>query len=481
MSDSTRHLDALVLGAGVSGLAAGASLRSRNVAIEVWESSQQPGGSVRTVREDGYTADTGPNTFLLRDPEVADFLETSGLQDRMVPAGASGRKRFIYRKGRLRELPTSLRTAACSPFISPLGKLRALLEPLLARRGPGEEDTVADFAARHFGREARDYLFDPFVSGIYAGDAGRLSVSAAFPNLAEWEAKGRSVIIGALRGRRKKEAPPRSTPGLISFDGGMQTLTDHLAGILGQDLRCGVRVEAVERDGEGWRIRAVCEGNPVEVVAANLVLATGIGGLQRLPLPREVTEALAPACDGFPVAGVVSLALGYRREQVDHPLDGFGFLVPSVERQPFLGCLFPSSLFPKRAREERVLLHVFAGGWRHPEALSWNEGTTIKTLLPALSPILGIRGEPEWFRRTLWPEAIPQFNTDYPARRRTMEAVEKRFPGLHLCGNYRHGISLPQSIRGGMTVAEAIAGRRPEVGLSGSGGSEISAPEVGGR
>jgi len=460
MKHDQQRLDTLILGAGVSGLAAGVSLLRREAAVEVWERAERPGGSVRTVREIGYTADTGPNTFLLRDPEVADFLEAAGLEEQMVPAGSSGRKRFIVRKGTLRELPTSLKTAAFSRFLSVPGKLRALLEPLLARRAPGDADTVAAFADRHFGREARQYLFDPFVSGIFAGDVERLALASAFPKLAQWEAGGRSLLVGALRERKAqpKGAKPRPTPGLISFNGGMQTLTDHLGGMLGPALRCGVRVERIERDHEGWRVRAARGEVPLEVSVRHLVLATGMGGLQHLPLPAEVRTSLAPACDRFPIAGVVSLALGFRRDRVAHPLDGFGFLIPSVEKQPFLGCLFPSSLFPERAPADHVLLHVFAGGWRHPEALAWDQETALATIIPALRPILGLEGEPEWVRRTVWPEAIPQFQTDYPPRLRAMEAVEREYPGLHLCGNYRHGISLSQCLRGGLTVAEAIAG-----------------------
>lgn len=447
----------VIIGAGIAGLTLAWKLKKAGMNPTLIESSDQVGGAIRTVREEGYVADLGPNTLLLKDPEVKKFLEEDlELKSKVTAAGPGGKNRFILRRGRVVALPSGPGSAIFGPYLSPIGKLRALLEPVFCGKPAAGEESVAAFMRRHFGEEVLQTLVDPFVSGIFAGDPEKLSIRETFPPLVETEKQHRSIILGNFKNRKKKSADSGPKPALISFTGGLGTLVDTLREGLGDSLSLKTSIHSIERENGQWKIEAEGPGGRCEWTAQRLVLATNARGALGLPLPGEVAAPLGEALKDLPLASLVSVALGFPREAVGHPLDGFGFLIPHQERKSFLGCLFPSSLFPSRAPDGKVLLHVFAGGARHPEAMDWDDPTLLQNILPELRSFLNISHDPDFCRIIRWPDSIPQTNVGHHSRRAAMEALEEKFPGLHLAGSYRYGIAVPQCIRSSLDLADRL-------------------------
>jgi oxygen-dependent protoporphyrinogen oxidase len=361
-----------------------------------------------------------------------------------------------------------------------------LREPFIRPAAADEEESVAQFVVRRLGREFLDYAINPFVSGVYAGRPERLSVRYAFPKLHALEQEYRSLIRGTIaKAREKKKAgkkgdaepqASRDTPRMISFDEGMQTLPHAIQKRWGERIETGVAVERIERHGGGWHVYT---GSGV-FQASRLIMATHAYGAAGLLVDLDPELAIVLRRIEYPPVGVaVSL---YRRESVEHPLDGFGALIPAVERRGILGVIFSSTLFPNRAPDGMVVLTSFIGGARQPEYAQRDPDLIRFELHRELQRTLGISAPPVAVDLKVWQHAIPQYNVGYGEILSGIAQAEDRYPGLHLLGNYRGGVSVADCIRSGWELADRIGGgRRPqqEPAIEESGGQEVvEVPEV---
>jgi protoporphyrinogen/coproporphyrinogen III oxidase len=465
----------LIVGGGISGLSTAFALleESRRLGTEhelvVLEAEPRPGGKIYTERTDGYQFEWGPEGFLDNSPPTLELCRDLGLGERLLRASAAAKRRFLYLEGRLLELPSSPPRFFTSPMLPLRARLRILLEPFI-RRGRGEE-TVASFASRRLGPEAARTLVDAMVTGIYGGDPAELSVDAAFPRLKKLEAEHGSLVRGALalgRQRRREAkksgaAPAAGAEGeaiqtgpsgtLTSLPGGLGELIEALALRLGPErLRTGVRVGALR----------VIDGRPAvevdgETLAAEQLVLSVPPGCAR-PLVAGVSSELDTALGALEItASIAVVGLGWRREALAHPLDGFGFLVPGRERLPLLGCLFSSSIFEGRAPEGRVLLRAMLGGRRQAEIVSEPDERIVQRCLEILRPQLGLRGEPDLLRVVRWSPAIPQYTLGHQGRVAAAERAAAAVPGLHLAGNALHGVAMNDCIRHGLELGRRLA------------------------
>ena len=453
----------VVVGGGISGLATGLALKDRAEAqgrpleLTVLESSSRVGGTVGAMREAGFLCETGPNGYLDSRMEIVALVERLGLADRLLVSSDDARRRFVLVDGALQAIPTGPKAFMTSPLLSVGGRIRVATEPW-RRRGPGGDESVATFARRRLGPQATERLIDPFVSGVFAGDVETLSVGAAFPKLVELETRYGSLIKAqkALARERKArgEPPPEGGPGgrLTSFVGGASDLTDRLAELLGDAVRCDRPVEDLRRVDGGWRVAA----GDLEIAGADAVV---------LAIPAHAGALLAGTFDAdigrllgeIPYAAVSVVCLGFPRDAVDHDLRGFGFLVPSSEGRSILGCLWTSSIYPgARAPEGQVLLRVMVGGARHPELALLEDDAIVALCRSELDALLGLHGEPTLARVARWPSAIPQYELGHLDRLAALGQALARWPGLHLTGNAFRGISLNDCVREGARVAERI-------------------------
>ncbi|MEE4210026.1 MAG: protoporphyrinogen oxidase [Parvularcula sp.] len=449
-----RHAENVIIGGGLAGLSAGARLRQEGESVAVIDRAEVPGGVIRTdLSDDGFLSEQGPNSLQVRSKRVASFLQSIGLDaDRMDPK-PEARRRFIVREGELIALPSGPLSFARTKWISSAAKRSLLKEPFRSRRETLDTDeSLADFVRRRLGQEFLDYGVNPLVGGIYAGDPEKLSARHGFPRLWRLEDRHGSFIRGAVAKQlgfgRDPDALRTET---FSFQRGMQTLPDRLAAQLGSDWRPNTTVAEIVREYGGWSIQTESE----RIQARRLILAVPAFALSSLPLPDDLRVALQPL-ERIPYPPVTSWFLGYKRGQIQHPLDGFGVLIPEKEGASILGVVFSSSLFEGRAREDHVALTIFVGGTRQPELAERSDDALLPKVAADLKRYLGVSGDPVVSRRTHWPRAIPQIEVGFGAKLAAMEAAERDWPGLHLIGNYRGGIAAGDTIRNALALADRI-------------------------
>lgn len=447
----------VIVGAGISGLSAAWFLHRRGHTVRVLDAGARAGGVIETERGDGWLIERGPNSTMQKpgtpDDALGRIVEQTGLAERMIEAAPAARKRFVMRGGRLLPLPLSPPAAIATKLFSWPAKLRLLAEPFIGRAA-GEE-TVAAFVTRRLGREFLDYAVAPFISGVYAGDAATLSVRAAVPRIYALEHKHGSLIRGAFAMRKLKSA---GTPAgrLVSFDEGMAVLPAGIAEKLPSGtVETGCRVERLTAKDGAWAVRYASPDGPQEIVAERVVLAVAAGAAADLlePLSADAAALLR----GIAYAPIVSAGLGYARDRIGHPLDGFGFLVPRVEGVRTLGGLFSSTLFPGRAPEGMTLITAFIGGTTDPEAPDLDDAALLRQLTGDLAAALDAEGAPELVRLTRYAAAIPQYALGHLDRIARLDALAAKLSGLHLQASWRGGVSVADCVRNGEALAERLS------------------------
>lgn len=452
--------DVLVIGAGLSGLVAAFKARKAGLNVTVLEARARPGGVIGSERREGVLLERGPNSGLDTTPLINEMLTDLGIADQRVDGSRESSRRYVVRGGRLVALPTSPGAFLGTPLFSTGAKLRLFAEPFIRKSPADAEESIAQFVRRRLGSEFLDYAIEPFVAGIYAGDPEQLSVPAAFPRLHALEQRYGSLIKGAIMGareRKKSADKAKNAAASFSFREGMQTLTDALGRAVG-GIECGVRVGTIEAGADGTfavtgeragasfvrRARAVIVATPA-YAAADLVGA----------LAPEAAAALA----AIPYPPVTVVGSAYRRGDIAHPLDGFGFLAPARERPAVLGSLFSSSMFEGRAPADTVVLTTFVGGRRNPELATVGDEEVARAVHGELVRLVGARAQPLRTEITRWARAIPQYTMGHLGRIAAVERAERAVPGLYFCANYRGGVSIGDCVKAGHAIAEKAASR----------------------
>jgi len=459
----------LIIGAGIAGLTMAVRLREEGHAVTVLDKADRPGGAIRTLEREGYRVELGPNTVQSTCRETQDFLSRGKLAETLLEPQPEAKNRFLVRGGRVLPVPASPLGGVRSPLFSLRGKLRLAAEVFVPKKRGDADESLADFARRRVGREFLDYALNPMVAGVYAGDPEKLSVRHAFPKVARLETDHGGLIKGAMAVKKaKKQAGDTYKTRLLSYRDGLETLPKTLAAELGKDLHLGATVREVAHEAaaeQPFTVRWDADDGAHTEAYHQLVLALPPRGYPSLGLPEKLAALLQPLQE-ITVPPLTSMALGYRRADVQHPLDGFGMLIPEKEQRNMLGTLFSSSLFPGRAPEGHVLLTSFIGGMRQPE-LAGKPHDALQALIEQdLQELLGITGKPTFVEATHWPQSIPQYTVGYQRFFDAMEAAEKAYPGLHLTGNHREGISVEKCILGALARAQRLSASNHERGHS---------------
>lgn len=447
-----------VIGGGITGLTAAWRLHRENIPVTVYEASGRCGGVIRTVRNNGFLAECGPNTILETSPAVKSLVDDLGLADRRMYAETAAKARYIVRYGRPIALPTSPAGLLTTSLFSPAAKLSVLREPFRPARHGEDDESLASFVRRRLGQEFLDYAINPFVAGVYAGDPSRLSVRHAFPKLQALEETYGSLIKGQILGARERKArgevSKQSAP-MFSFEDGLQLLPDTLSGALHGCIRYGARVISLRKSGE-WTVSFIDDGMAVEAEHSAVLFAIPAHHAALIDLHTPGAERLHELREIY-YPPVATVALGFRREDVAHPLDGFGVLIPEKENFNILGTFFSSSLFPNRAPEGHVTLTAFIGGVRAPHLVGEDVQALVDTALVDLRKLLGVTGRPAFQHVAIYPEAIPQYEVGYGRFKKILTDIETGAPGLFFAGHFRDGISVADCITSGHTIAARIA------------------------
>ncbi|OHE81251.1 MAG: protoporphyrinogen oxidase [Verrucomicrobia bacterium RIFCSPLOWO2_12_FULL_64_8] len=444
-----------IIGGGLTGLTAAHELTKAGREVRLFEAAARTGGAVVSHAGDGWLVEGGPNT-LLETPDVVSVVNDLGLAAERLEASPAAKNRFLLRGGRLIAAPMAPPKILTTPLLSLGAKLRLFAEPFRRPRRRSGDVSLAEFIRDHFGQEVVDYVMNPFVAGIYAGDVAKLSTRHAFAKIWAIEQTHGSIIrgqIAAMKQRRARGEP--AAPRSVSFVRGLQTLTDTLAARLpAGTVRTGAAVESL-LPGRPWRVIWRQEGATHTTEAEAVVLALPAAAMARLAFGTLGERPLA-ALEAVEYPPVTSLFLGFRRAQVTHPLDGFGVLVPAIENRSVLGVLFSSTLFPHRAPAGHVALTVFVGGARQPDVARLAPEKLLAHIAPDLSELLGVSGSSVFVRHTAWPRAIPQYNLGYERFLDAMAQAEASHPGLFIGGHVRDGIALSDCLAAGKRLAAAV-------------------------
>ncbi len=446
-----------VIGAGITGLSAALELRARAAQVTVFEAGDRVGGVITTRHRDGYLVEAGP-TSLTSTPALEELIDRLGLGPRRIAPSPLAKRRFIVRDGALVPLPSGPGSLVSTKALSASAKLRLLGEPFVTAVRDADDESVASLVRRRLGDEVLTYLVNPFVAGIYAGDPERLSARHAMPMLYHAERRHGSLLLGGMKEARARAGIMRQK-GITSFTDGLTTLPDAMARALNGRVRLGTRVRELRREGDGWRVHTTCDGQAGDQYVDAVVYAGSAHALESLGVPAAARAELAPATR-LRHPPIATLALGFPRGAVAHPLDGFGVLCPAVEQRTVLGVLFSSSVFAGRAPEGQVLLTCFIGGERAPALGLEPLPTLLPRVLGDLATLLGVRGEPSFVHHQQWPRAIPQYELGHETVVNGAARVESAFPGLYLTGQWRAGVALGDCIAQGQATAARVIAER---------------------
>jgi len=489
----------VIIGGGITGLAAAhrlLELHGGSIDLTLLESGNCLGGIVQTEERDGFLLERGPDSFISEKPAALNLVQRLDLSSRLIETNDQHRRSFVVRRGRLRPVPEGfhlLAPARVWPFLksdifSWPGKLRMALEVLLPRRALNgraestDDESLADFVRRRFGREALERMAQPMVGGIYTADPEKLSLRATMPRFLDMERDSRSIIRALIRGsgptvREGIGRSPTVREGIgrsptvregsdtsgaryslfLSFDRGMQVLTDALAAQVSKRaaIRLNTTVDFLARvqgeQGGSWQVKTA---NDETLIADAVCLA--LPAYASAGLLRAVDANLAAELDGISYASSTTINLAYKREDIPHALDGFGFVVPFIERRSIIACSFSSVKFARRAPEGGVLLRAFAGGALQPEMYELSDGEMLARVRGDLRDLLGIHAPPLFAEVSKWARSMPQYHLGHLERVQRIERCAAALPGLVLAGNAYRGLGIPDCIRSGEAAADQI-------------------------
>jgi protoporphyrinogen/coproporphyrinogen III oxidase len=449
-------VDVVVVGGGIAGLATAYELSRRGIRFVILEHATRVGGVILSEEVDGFAIDGGPDALLIQKPEGIALCQEIGLADRLVTTRLP-RLAFVQRGGRLHPLPAASVLGIptrVGPFVRTKlftwpGKLRMGAELFVPRRTDRADESIGSFMRRRFGREATDFLAEPLLAGIHAGDVDRLSLHALFPRFVEAERQHGS-LLRAFRANPHSRSP-NPDGAFKSLPGGLSEMIRALVRVIGDaNVRTGIKVTGVTGPGpftvrtvgaETYHARAVVMATPAYVTADVL---------------EERDPDIARRCRDIPYASAVTVALAFRRDAVAHPLNGSGFVVPRAEKTGILAASWLSSKWPGRAPDGYALMRTFLGGARDPWAIDESDAECVERSMDALRPVLGISGEPVLTRVYRWDRANAQHEVGHLARIAAIDAALARHPGLFVTGSGFRGVGIPDCVADGLKTAAQV-------------------------
>ena len=463
----------VVVGGGIAGLSAAHRLTESGrpgLEVTLLERSDRFGGTISTVERDGCLVELGPDSFLTSKPWLSDLAGRLGVADRIIPTARTHRRSHVVHRGKLHPLPdgflmmapTRLWPMATTSLFSWKGKARCALDLVLPRGSATGDESLGAFVRRRFGGEVLERVVQPLIGGIYAGDPDTLSLKATIPRFLEMEQRHRSIIKAMVAQRRaaaKRQRGASTGSGarygeLASFDQGMGTIVQALLRKLPSDaMHTRAEVTRLARDGSGWNLSC---GDGQRFDADGVILA--LPARHAAELLRDTDKGLHEELVAIPHASSAVMNLAYRRSDVPHPLDCFGFVVPAVEDREIIACTFSSVKFPNRAPEGLVLLRVFLGGMLQQERLKSDDEVLLRIVRGELRDLMGIEREPLHTELARYPDAMPQYLVGHGRRVERIVSLLGRHPGLALAGNAYGGVGLPDCVRSGEQAAERILG-----------------------
>jgi oxygen-dependent protoporphyrinogen oxidase len=462
-----------IIGAGIAGLSMAYYLSKlsqqggRRLQIMLLEKEGRLGGSIQSEKEDGFLMEAGPDCFISEKPWALHLCRELGIEGEVINTNQEFRRTFILLKGKLHEIPegfmllapTSLMPFIKSSLFSIPGKMRMGLDLILPRKKADGEESLAEFVLRRLGKEALERIAEPLVAGIHAGDPTFMSLKSTFPRFIDLEREYRSLIWGMYKRKRQfAHLSPRHTV-FVALRQGMGQLISTLEKALPADI--------ISRREEAARLEKITsksankppyllhiKGKKKLVEADCVVLATPAFVSARIA--RKLDNDVARVLDTIPYCSTATINLAYERSQIDHPLHGYGFVVPSLEKRNIMGTTFSTVKFANRSPKGKVLLRCFVGGARNEAIVSWKDTKLLAAVKKDIEQILKIQGEPSLTRIFRWPKAMPQYTLGHEERVSNIEQGLTRYPGIFVTGSAYHGVGISDCVHEADQLAEQI-------------------------
>ena len=463
----------VVIGAGITGLAAAHRIRQlaaeREFPLEVvvLDRAAQTGGPLATVRRDGFTIETGADSFLTEKPQAAELARRLGLGDELVPTREEFRRTRVVRNGRLVDIPEGFSLMAPSrlgpvmrsELFSPAAKLRIALEPLVPKRKDRRDESLAAFVTRRLGREVLDRLAQPLAGGIYTADPSRLSIAATTPRFVEMEQRHGSVIRGLRIAERARAAAGAKTQGtsgarwtlFATLRNGIGALPDALAASLGESVRLGVEVKQIAPRADGCTI--VTESG--EQISADAVICAA-PTYAAARMIRAVDPHLADLLGAISYASAATVNMTFHESDFPAPPNSFGFVVPIIERRRIIAGSFTSMKFENRAPAGMILARVFIGGQLQTAMMQLDDDAMVTAAREEFRELLGVTAAPRFAIVRRWPDSMPQYEVSHLDRVAEIERTAAAIPRVALAGAAFRGVGIPDCVRAGEQAAAAI-------------------------
>lgn len=468
----------VIIGGGIAGLSAAWSLREHRAPgmpefeIVLLEKNDRLGGNIRTEKVDGFLIEGGPDCFLSEKPWAMELCKRVGLGDKLLPTNEKNRKTFVLSGGRLHVLPegvilmvpTKILPLATSSLISWPGKIRMALELFIPKKKDNKDESLGEFVRRRLGQEALDKIAEPLVAGVHAGDPETMSVRASFPKFVQLEEESGSLIRGMIKkmahmrkgrggapsGGDKKKVTMFMTlkDGLSEF---IDTLSSRVENTKNTKIIKGAAVSGISRGAENYTV--TLEGGRTIDADAVIVAAPAWAASS---IVKGIDTELSGKLLSIPYVSTATVSIAFRKKDVKHPLNGFGFVVPKIEKRKIMAATWTSVKFSYRAPDDSVLIRCFVGGSKNAELVVLSDAEIINMVRQELKDIMGIDAEPVLCRVYKWRNSMPQYTIGHEERIAWIEERLSRHPGLYLTGSAYHGIGISDSVRYGEIVAKKV-------------------------
>jgi len=438
----------VIIGAGISGLTLLHSLKQKfkdetQVTINLYEKNDHPGGTIQSVQNNQCIFETGPNGFLDSKSETLQLVEELELAERLIDSSEESAIRYIYRKGKIKRLPTNPKSLLFSPLLTPLDKFRALKEKQIPK-GTDPDETVYDFAKRRFGEKVAQVFFDPLVSGIYAGDAQKVNLKAAFPQIYQLEQEYGSLIeAGMVKKRERKNDNSKPTFGgkLKSFQEGMYQIVHTFYTKHQDSIHLNTEIKSITMTYGQY----VLHTKDSHFTANELFLSTP--AYSASTLLENIDKEIVTTLDRINYAPVAVVGLVYPKNIFKNIPVGFGYLVPSTEFTEILGVLFESQIFTNRCPSDQIMFRLMIGGMKNQGIINKSEAELVEIAINEINKVFNTEERLKNIFVKSWAKAIPQYDQDYVEVQKSLSLQLKNHPGLHLVANYRNGVSFNDCVK----------------------------------
>ena len=442
-----------IIGGGISGLSTAYFLKNNNINdITIFESKSNPGGVIKTFKNNKYKYEVGPNTLSVSDMRVKKMF--SDLNLNIVHPNSTASNRFIFKNKTIYKLPTSFLSFLTTDFFSFKTKIRVLFEYFRKNKSKTKNESIYDFFKRKFNSEISDYVINPFIAGTFSGNPKKLSLKHAFPILHELDKNYGSIVKGFTKKKKDEHKIKRE---IVSFENGLYDLISSLSDHFKENIKCNSNVISILKNDKKFIIKYLLSGKEISETFDKVIITIPTYQFKNISFDEDLISHFSSFNDIY-YPPISTATISFKKQDFTGNLNGFGLLIPEKEEMNILGVLYLSSMFENSSPKDEILITVFVGGARQPELANLKKDDLQNLILTDLNKLYKISGKPVYFNVKYWEKSIPQYELDYQKYLDNFNYIESNCPGIFFNGNFKDGISLENNIINSLKISERICG-----------------------